>query len=265
MISVQMGAHSHTDPDVDDLVLTLPSSVSERSEWAWTFGDGWKREPLQPGRMLVTPPNTESSWQVEGGRDLLVLVVPSQTIKSVLGPASPYNIAGAFEPLASQSWQDDLVQLLLSRLWTTMTDARVTDKLFIEGAIVTLMSQMLRLAGTLPDASERIAISPARLRHVKEYADAHLDAPLDLSGLAEVAGLSVRHFARAFRQQTGETPHKWLMQLRTERAKQLLAKRDASLKEIADLCGFADQSHMTTMIKKATGMTPRKWREALAT
>ena len=73
---------------------------------------------------------------------------------------------------------------------------------------------------------------------------------------ASVCGLSARHFARAFRQSTGLSPHRWLMQLRIERARELLAARDFSLTEIALACGFADQSHFRRVFTATTGMSP---------
>jgi AraC family transcriptional regulator len=51
------------------------------------------------------------------------------------------------------------------------------------------------------------------------------------------------------------------MQRRLDRAKELLASTDGSLCEIADICGFSSQSHLTTSLKQATGMTPHRWRQ----
>src|SRR5436189_163530 len=72
-----------------------------------------------------------------------------------------------------------------------------------------------------------------------------LDQPISLPELARACKLSPGHFARAFRKMTGQPPHRWLMEQRIEKAKQLLVDSTLSLAQIALTCGFADQSHFT--------------------
>jgi len=261
MISVHMDAHNIADPNVSDLVLTLPIAVSPQCEWSWNLGDGWRRERLSSGRMLVIPPLTESRWNVEGSRRLLVLIVAAQTVARVLGPACPPDVSKAIFPLAQSTWEDPMVEMLMRRLWLASEGREPTDRLLVDGTIVAILSQMLQRAGTSVTHADTIAMSPVRLKRVVDYAEAHLHSDVDLLSLAEIAGLSVRHFARAFRQDVGETPHRWLMSRRIERAKGMLSNTHASLVEIANVCGFADQSHLTSMMKKATGVTPSQWRK----
>jgi hypothetical protein len=72
---------------------------------------------------------------------------------------------------------------------------------------------------TLPPAPQAWGgLSPGAMRRVREYVEVHLGESIDLSMLAGVAGLSVHHFARQFRQSSGVTPHVYLTQKRVERA-----------------------------------------------
>jgi AraC-like DNA-binding protein len=80
-----------------------------------------------------------------------------------------------------------------------------------------------------------------------------------------LAGLSAKHFARAFRQSTGVPPHRWLIEKRIERAKALLLGGGLSLAEIALACGFADQSHFTAAFRRGTGITPGAYRRETLT
>jgi AraC-like DNA-binding protein len=75
-----------------------------------------------------------------------------------------------------------------------------------------------------------------------------------------VAGLSVFHFAREFRQATGVTPHYYLTRRRVERAQELLANSGLHLSEIALNVGFFDQSHMARHFRQILGTTPREFR-----
>ena len=78
--------------------------------------------------------------------------------------------------------------------------------------------------------------------------------------LAEECGLSVAHFARAFRQSLKTSPHRWLLERRIERAMAMLSREQASLADIALACGFSDQSHFTRVFAKHAGVSPGQWR-----
>jgi AraC-like DNA-binding protein len=108
----------------------------------------------------------------------------------------------------------------------------------------------------------RGGLAPWQARRAKELMNANLNGKLPLSQLAEQCGLSVRHFARAFRQSTGVPPHRWLLSRRIERAKELLHDPALALAEVALACGFADQSHFTRMFTTVVGLSPGLWRRA---
>jgi transcriptional regulator GlxA family with amidase domain len=98
---------------------------------------------------------------------------------------------------------------------------------------------------------------------VHEYIEAHLNDTVELVELAAIAGLSIFHFARQFKQSAGVTPHYYLIRSRIERARELLAGTDLSLSEIAFATGFSDQSHLTRHFRQMIGMTPGQFRWSL--
>jgi len=87
-----------------------------------------------------------------------------------------------------------------------------------------------------------------------------LSRKLPVARLAESAGLSVRHFSRAFRLATGRSPHRYLLELRLGKARALLLSPTVPLHEVALACGFADQSHFTRTFQAAEKLTPARWR-----
>ena len=111
-----------------------------------------------------------------------------------------------------------------------------------------------------PAAQARGGLPPGAMRRVREYVDAHLGENMDLAELASIAGLSVFHFARQFKQSAGVTPHSYLVQRRVERAQDLLARTDLALSEIAVAAGFSDQSHLARHFRQMLGTTPREFR-----
>ena len=113
----------------------------------------------------------------------------------------------------------------------------------------------------LPQAHPIIrgGLPPRALRRVREYIEAHLEQTISIEALAGIVGLSKYHFARAFKQSEGLTPHDYLLQCRVRRAQELLANTDLSLAEIALASGFSDQSHCARHFRERVGITPRSY------
>ena len=117
----------------------------------------------------------------------------------------------------------------------------------------------------LAPASPRISggLSPRTARRVRDFIDAHLEESVSIQALAEIAGLSMYHFARAFRRSEGMTPHDYLVQCRVRRVQELLASTDLPLSEIALAAGFSDQSHCARRFRERVGVTPSSYRWTL--
>ena len=113
---------------------------------------------------------------------------------------------------------------------------------------------------SLPPPAVRGGLAPWQLRQAKQILISRLDEPISLAELARACKLSPGHFARAFRQTTGQPPHRWLMVQRIEKAKQLLVDSTLSLAQIAQKCGFADQSHFTRVFAQLIQSSPGHWR-----
>lgn len=261
MILVDQGPHNFIDPILPETILALPLSVEKQCNWGWTMEGRRYRQKAQAGHMLVVPADIESCWDVDGRRRILVLAVPNDTVRDVLGPACPQRIGDAFRKLAEQTWADPFIEILMNRLWESSAGHEAADNYLADGLLMSILSQMLIRAGTELQPNATVALPQWRLKRVKQFVDNHLDKEISLDDLAEVAGLSRRHFTRSFRQEIGETPYRWLMRQRLEKAKQQLKETGASLSEIAENCGFSSQSHLTAALKEATGMTPHRWRQ----
>ena len=79
--------------------------------------------------------------------------------------------------------------------------------------------------------------------------------------MAEAAGLSRFALIRAFSDETGLTPHRYLQAVRANRARDLLAAGEVPA-EAAVRAGFSDQAHMTRVFKSFYGVTPGRYRSA---
>jgi transcriptional regulator GlxA family with amidase domain len=94
------------------------------------------------------------------------------------------------------------------------------------------------------------------------WAREHLDAPLTVEELAEQAGMSSRHFARAFIAETGTTPSKAVERLRIEVARQRVQSSSEAIEMVAQSTGFRDPERMRRAFIRAFGQPPQSLRRA---
>ena len=94
------------------------------------------------------------------------------------------------------------------------------------------------------------------IRRLRDYVVAHLDEPIEVEALADIAGRSPFHFTRVFTRSVGMTPHRYVVHLRLQRAIELVREGRSGLAEIAARTGFADQSHLSRWMRRVLGVSP---------
>jgi AraC-like DNA-binding protein len=99
-----------------------------------------------------------------------------------------------------------------------------------------------------------------QLQRARDFINVNLERDPSIAEIAHECGLSSGYFARAFKRSTGVPPYQWLTKLRIERAKELLKDPRCELADIAQLCGFVDQSHFTRVFSRSEGYSPGRWR-----
>jgi len=109
----------------------------------------------------------------------------------------------------------------------------------------------------------RGGLGSARLRRIKELVQSKLEDDLSLDEMAQTVGLSTAHFARMFRKSTGETPHRFVLRQRLERAKAMLRAPDARVLDVAVACGFKTQQHFAQVFRDLWGVSPTEYRQAV--
>jgi AraC family transcriptional regulator len=93
------------------------------------------------------------------------------------------------------------------------------------------------------------------LERLRDHVNAHLDEPIEVAALANIAGRSPFHFSRIFARSVGVTPHRYVIQLRLRRAVELIREGRTGLAEVAACTGFADQSHLSRWVKRIHGVS----------
>jgi AraC-like DNA-binding protein len=107
------------------------------------------------------------------------------------------------------------------------------------------------------------SVPPARhLHRAKDLVDACYRERLDVPTLARAAHLSPAHFSREFRRTFGETPHRYLLMRRMERAAALLRSTDRTVTDICLAVGLRSVGSFTTSFRRTFGVSPTVYRDA---
>ncbi len=102
------------------------------------------------------------------------------------------------------------------------------------------------------------------IRKVTSYLTQNFSKNISLKEMADMAGLSLYHFTRKYKKETGVTPHQFLLSTRMSAAKYYLSNTTMTIKEIALSCGFEDESTFCYSFRKREGKTPKQFRTGSA-
>ena len=181
---------------------------------------------------------------------LMMHVEPSllQTTASEMAQ-KPDSLPFFPQPFISDRQTIDLFENLAVALTTNATQLQQdTVLLDLFTCLITHYAQKRPLVGSLKSKKSVIA-------QVCDFLQVHYADPVSLDQLANIAGLSRFYLCRLFRRETGLSPSAYQMQIRIDRAKQLLA-RGIPIAQVASETGFYDQSHFGYHFKRLVGTTP---------
>ena len=249
-------------PKQDHVVIVQARAqvLAERSD-----GGPFARRALPRGAVTIDPAGRPTAWRLTGPVDRHVLYVPPPLLleaASALSGVDPERVElidrfGAADPFIEQ-----VARILL-------LEARApgpVSRLYMDALGQALAAHLLARHSSLTLRPEppQGGLVPWRLRRATDYLVARLAEPVSLAELAGVAGLSRFHFARAFKQATGSSPHHWQMMRRVERAQDLLRDPTLAIAQVAMAVGYSDQAHLSRAFRAVTGTSPRKWRDGVS-
>jgi AraC family transcriptional regulator len=182
----------------------------------------------------------------------------------LLRAAADAGVRGRVEIVAGRAETDLTVRGVALSLISECEQGRVGGRLYAESLANILAIHLLRNYAAPAPSALRFAggLAGRRLRRVLDYISENYERDVSLGELAAEAGVSPFHFSREFKRATGFAPHQYLINVRVERAKALLAESELPLAEVSLSAGFSSQSHFTRLFHRLTGVTPKSYRDS---
>lgn len=265
--------------------------MPEISQWT-ADGVGFRRVDVEPGARLsfskvmyeqvVLLAFTGATWRSEqAGRseletpDCVVLRDAGQVFSAQLGeildPAGSTCRELHFSPTKLSALLQECGAPALSFREPVLIEPGLSRELLRvhrtferDGATLEASSDLLRLLATIAErtrgiAGRDVAACSRRTQLVIDYLRAHFAEKVTLAELGQVTATNPYVLLRQFRKQTGVSPHDYLSAYRVHRAQQYMGQ-GLRLSEVAQRCGFADQSHFNRQFKRRLGVSPRALR-----
>jgi AraC family transcriptional regulator len=245
----------------DKHILTMCSKHPSRFE----VGHGGNHRVSyikQPGSLSLVPAGVCPVMRAKTEFDLVVCAFDSALVTAL---DSELERRPEEEVRLQANFQDPAAQQLLTLLLADANESFSTERLYTEYLAQALAVRVLYQGRqTSPETNNRGASALPRhvLRRIIERMRC-FSCDLSLQTLANESGYSRVHFVRMFRAATGYSPHNYLLNLKLERARELLRNPSISLIDIALDCGFSSHSHMSRLFHKIVGVTPSAYRRSL--
>lgn len=218
------------------------------------------------GSIYIRDFNDDYRADLHGGFDFVLIEVSRAFIERVNDERGGPRISSLL-PLAGA--RDPVLAHLSQVVGCVMEQPAQSSSLFVDHLSLAIGTHLLEHYGTgatsgWAESSGGRVLSRNLEARAKDMLLATLREDTSIADIAEACGLSRSYFIKAFRQTVGTTPHRWLLEQRVQKAKELLRVSGRPIIDIAQSCGFADQAHMTRVFTSLVGVSPGAWRRANA-
>ena len=230
-----------------------------------THGDATAADmsPGRGGKLTFLPEGCSAFGQARPMRFLrrLTIEFDLDEFERVTGQNSPRKELLRPHLMVSDERVEGICRLLADECGEPGADSVI----YADSLILALMVKLSRWRRVSVSPLNRGGLAPWQLRRSQMFMLEHISEPISLQVLADLSGISLTHFSRAFKSSTGASPYQWLIASRVEKAKDYLLEKAIPIAEIAVALGFCDQAHLTRTFSKMVGATPLAWQRSRLT
>lgn len=214
------------------------------------------------GQLSLLTPDASSHWVFDEPGDVALVFLRGDVFDRAIAEGTSRR-RGAIEIAPRFAIRDLVLERVAHRLLKEISEPGPASRLVAEELAEELAQHLIFSHSNVPQRQERShAIAPSKLRRAVEFMWSNIDRDLSLADIAGAAGMSLFHFAKAFKQTTGQAPHQYLTAQRMLHARVLLHDRRLSIAQVAGSVGLT-HSHFTVVFRRQMAMTPTKFRDVL--
>jgi AraC family transcriptional regulator len=223
-----------------------------------SVAEGW----IDRGAINLTPPGIDAAWESSGSSRGAVIVMRPEFLSRAVEEhwdVDSKNVRIIMQFLI----RDPVISALALNLAGEVANPSPAGSLYAESACEFLAHHLIHHYSTLSAIPPRPigGLPSRRLKLVLEYIEDTLGQPIELRRLAELAGVSARHFERAFRQSVGMPPYAYVLKRRLDTALDILTTQpELPIEHIALRLGFSSRSHFSTAVRQRIGCSPTEFR-----
>jgi len=223
----------------------------------------WTKADCGPGDFSLLTHSEQSHWCWTEEIDVSHTYLSETLMCRVASDVMERPVAGV-RLLDLLRVQDPVVTCIADAITMEAQQRGLGGALYAEALAMQLTIHLLRryAAVTYKDSPASGLLAPSRLRRIDEFIEAHLHENITIEQMAREVQLGVWTFTKHFKSSTGRSPHEYVLDRRVERARQLLSQGNKAIKEVAFVCGFSDQAHMTRVFRARLGVTPSRLKVA---
>lgn len=221
-------------------------------------GSGWlsvgdERLAIRAGDLVILPAGTGHAYAADPDNHwtLYWVHIGGQAVNAFLAPL----LAGARFGLTHPG-----ISAVLSNEWQALLEARSNG--YEPERLQTMAARLRLLLVLLAQSDQQGGGLRSRLdvAALQEWMQKHLDEPVTLTMLADIAGMEKFHFARTFRRLTGQSPLAHFQHRRMARACEWLDAGEEQVNEIALRLGYSDPHYFSRQFRQVIGMAPSAYR-----
>jgi AraC-like DNA-binding protein len=193
--------------------------------------EGWS----DPGTINFTPPGIDAVWEATAPSRAVVVLIRPEFVSRVIEEHWDAD-SGKVEIVKQFLVRDPTVEAITLNLAREAANGSPSGRLYAQSACEFLAHHLIFRYSTLSQAPPRSigGLSSRALKLVLSYIEDRLGQRIELRELAALAGISVRHFERAFRQSTGYPPHAYVLERRLDVGRHLLVDQpDLAIEQLA--------------------------------
>lgn len=226
----------------------------------WTAGRRREVPDLRLGDAQLIDLRDNPVVSLDTPFDSLRFYIPQIALDEMANEAGMRRVKGLYAP--NFGGRDLVLFGLAQALAAAMEQPGDGTAMFSDCIALAFFAHIVCAYGNVPDAGQnaRGGLASWQLRRARDFINANLARDPSIAEVANECGLSASYFSRAFKQTMGVSPYRWLTKQRVEHAKEFLQDPSRELANIAQLCGFVDQSHFTRVFSKSEGYSPGRWR-----